>query len=168
MSSETIRNIVLTIKARVKFMRLNMQRMSHAWRDGLLNYILEGTRQFEWNSASLTSVSGFASMLTYALGNVPPQMPESGRYSIIGVSAIHFALGAGLILALIRDDRRLRCEFSKWIALAWLARGAATALANFSFNPGWVVGIIYSLFFAAQSAIAYFHNSLVIQEGEEK
>jgi hypothetical protein len=160
--------MVLTIRARVVFMRLNFQRMSHAWRDGLLNYILEGTRQFEWNSASLTSVSGFASMLTYLLGSVPPQMPESGRYSIIGVSVIHFALGAGLMVALIKDDRRWRCEFSKWIALAWLARGAATTLANFSFNAGWIVGIIYSLFFAAQSAIAYFHNSIVIQEDDVK
>ncbi|HEY6330723.1 MAG TPA: SWIM zinc finger family protein [Blastocatellia bacterium] len=125
-------------------------------RDRLLEYVLEGTRQVEWDNAIVCPSVG---LWLYA---VQDNFHLKGWHGWPSPHLICGVLGTALISlgftqaqALITNNRAARCRVARISCLTWLVLAAALVAAGLR-----LPSCLLALFFAGKSAIAFWNNAL--------
>lgn len=160
--------MLTTITKGMDDLAMKVKDLTSEARDSLLDYILQGTRQFELSSSFMTIFSSLASILIYGTGRLAVEITPTGRWGMVITSIVQLFLGIGLVYGLSSDNRNLRREFSRYIALTWLARIVILWISYGDDSLNWIVNGIYCLFFAGQSTVAYLHHAVIKSVKDEK
>jgi hypothetical protein len=143
-----------------------LSRAVTGWRDGLLDYVLQGTRQFEWCASVPATLIGGSAMLLFFPSDVIERFHLVLATSIAVTNILLLILGGLLMYALIVNDRQKRYDVSRWLGLTWIAKGAVWFVVHFGINYTWVTLDLFALWFFFICAVSYWHNSLALKKGD--
>jgi hypothetical protein len=137
------------------------------WRDGLLDYILEGTKQFEWVAAAISITFGVSALVLFFPADVLGKYPYPMALFITCVNIVMAVSSSMLVVALVRNDRQRRYDALRWLTPDWVLKGVVWVNAFYGVHYIWVTLALLSVILFFVCTIALYHNALALKQEKE-